>query len=155
MCSDFLMQYYLWLFRSLGPLPRPKYVTHVNLFPSIIAQVISIPHCAPTNHFSPLSLPLSVPPYFSLRRPFLKVQASEPFASSLLHYFSLSIPSPLPRLSQRRAAVGFHYSTSQSSSRCPLFALVGSNTLQRSGVRHLHYSKLKQKKRCKIPICKR
>lgn len=150
MCSDFLMQYYLWLFR----LPRPKYVTHVNLFASIIAQVIStFPSLSNQSVFSSVLTSVCAPLLLSVspqRRPFLKVQASEPFASSLLHYFSLSILSPLPLLSQRRAAVGFHYSTSQSSSRRPLFALVGSNTLQRSGVRHLHHSKLKQKTKKKV-----
>lgn len=77
-------------------------------------------------------------PYSSLcpqGQPLLKERSFEQFAPSLPHYFTLA-----HLVSPRRTALGFHYSTSQSSSRYPLVAITGasSHTARQRGLSH-HY----------------
>lgn len=65
-------------------------------------------------------------PYSSLcpqGQPLFKERSFEQFAPSLPHYFTLA-----HSISPRRTSLGFHYSTSQSSSRYPLCAIIGANS---------------------------
>lgn len=65
-------------------------------------------------------------PYSSLwpqGQPLLKERSFEQFAPSLPHYFTLA-----HSVSPRRTALGFHYSTSQSSSHSPLCAVIDVNS---------------------------
>lgn len=86
-------------------------------------------------------------PYSSLcpqGQPLLKERSFEQFAPSLPHYFTLA-----PSVSPRRTALGFHYSTSQSSSRYPLCAITGasSHTARQKGLPH-HYLLIKMELYC-------
>lgn len=83
------------------------------------------------------------PSFCPLGHPLFTVWAPEPFTPSLLQSFN-----PVPCLSPpRRAALSFHYSTSQSSSCCPLCVLIGSNRFTQH-VCQLHPSTL----RCSLKV---
>lgn len=89
------------------------------------------------------SFPVSVlAPFASLcpqGQPLLKERSFEQFAPSLPHYFTLA-----HSVSPRRTALGFHYTTSQSSSHCPLCAIIGANShTARQRSLHHHYLLIK------------
>lgn len=129
----------LFVVRYLDLLPHIKCLMYANIFQYIYISYIYLSRLLPAPYMlSPTHSPTF--PAACLFSPssrdssFSTQWAVCSFITSLLHS---PVRLSLHCASRRRATLGFHYSTSQSSSWCPLCGLIGSNTQTHTGVSYL------------------